>query len=83
MKQAHVLRIETQGNRGRLMVNIYSDYYGQKISIPIDNEPGDFKPAISTAKKHLEKLGYTFINYCAAKDSTVHYLVSDRFIPLQ
>ncbi len=81
MKQTHIIRIETQGNGGRLMVNIYSDYYGQKISIPIENEPGDFTPAITTAIKHLEKIGYSFNSCCVGKNG-IHYLISDQFIPL-
>ena len=80
MKKTHVLRIETQGNHGRLMVNIYSDYFGQKISVPIANEPGDFTPSINTAKKHLERMGYKIECCCVGKQ--IHYLVSDNFIPL-
>lgn len=83
MKSIHVIRIETQGDNGRLMVNIYSDYFGQKVSIPIDNEPGDLRPAIDTAKKYLEKKGYIFKGYCSGKSSIIHYLVSDQFILLQ
>jgi hypothetical protein len=81
MKTTHVIRIETQGDKGRLMVNIYSDYYGHKIPVPFNNEPGDTTPAITTAKKHLENMGYSFISYCVGKHG-IHYLVSEQFIPL-
>jgi len=83
MKQSHVIRIETQGDSGRLMVNICSDYLGQKISIPIEHagSPSGTR-AITTAKLHLEKIGYTFSTYCPGKHG-IHYLVSDNFHPLK
>lgn len=83
MKQVHVLRIETQGGDKGLMVNIYSDYYGQKIKIPLANEPGDLTPALTTAKKHLENMGFTFANYCYGKPYSPHYLIADQFLPIE
>jgi hypothetical protein len=82
MERLHVIRIETQGDSGRLMVNIYSDYFGQKISIPLDNEPGDITPAITTAQKKLESMGFSFVGYSAGKNG-IHYLITDCWFSIQ